>query len=172
MDTFLKYMAFEVDDPDYDWTSFDLENDPELMVSTRAYLDATDPDLSRFKERGGKIISYFGWADTALNPVRTIDYLDEVTSTLGAETDDFFRLFMVPGMFHCRGGVGVDRFDAMSPLMAWVEQGVVPEMIVAAKERDGTVAMTRPLCPYPEVARYQGSGSPREATSFRCTAPE
>jgi len=170
MDTFLKYLAFEVDDPHYDWTQFDLENDPGRMAETRSYLDATDPDLSAFEARGGKVISYFGWADTALNPLRTVQYLEDVGSTVGG-TDDFFRLFMVPGMFHCAGGLGPDRFDAMSPLIAWVERGVAPDEIAAVKVRDGKVEMTRPLCPYPQVARYRGSGRTTEAKNFRCVEP-
>jgi feruloyl esterase len=114
---------------------------------------------------------YFGWADTALSPLMGIDYYDKVTAKIGPATRDFYRLFMVPGMFHCRGGFGPDRFDPMTPLINWVENGVAPPRIEAAQIEDGKTLRTRPLCPYPEVARYAGSGSLDEAASFTCRAP-
>ena len=169
--TFLCYLAFPVDDPEYDWATFDFEKDPERMGAIREILDAVDPDLTRFKERGGKLISYFGWADTALNPLRTIAYYEEVEDTMGSSPHDFFRLFMVPGMFHCRGGLGVDRFDALTALVDWVEAGVAPETFVAEREENGTVTLSRPLCAYPKVARYDGAGSANDAASFSCVAP-
>ena len=172
MDTFLKYMAFPEDDPDYDWTSFDIEEDPDRMAGISEILDATNPDLTRFEERGGKILSYFGWADALLNPIRATDYYEQVESVMGDRVGDFYRLFMVPGMFHCDGGYGVDRFDALTPLVEWVENGTAPEKIIASRVEDGARTMTRPLCPYPQVARYKGVGSPNEAGSFFCTDPE
>jgi Tannase and feruloyl esterase len=84
------------------------------------------------------------------------------------DTPDFFRLFMVPGMFHCHGGVGTDRFDAMTALIDWVERGEPPAMLMAARVDHGRVARTRPLCPYPQVARYLGSGSTDQAANFAC----
>ena len=170
-DSFMKYMAFDEDDPDYDWRTFDFDEDPARMTSIRQILDATDPDLAPFRDRGGKILSYFGWADPALNPLMGVDYYEDVRETMGPATDDFYRLFMVPGMFHCRGGRGTDRFDAMTPLIEWVEGDRAPDQLTASRIDDGVLQMTRPLCPYPEVARYDGTGNPNEADSFRCVAP-
>lgn len=171
-ETFLKYMAFQKDDHDYDWKSFDYDKDPARMEFTRRILDARNPDLSAFAERGGKIIMYFGWADTALNPLMGVDYYEQVTATMGAGTKDFFRLFMAPGMFHCSGGFGPSRCDAMTPLAEWVENGVAPDSIIASKVDGDAVKMTRPLCPYPQVARYKGSGSTDEAGNFACVDPQ
>ncbi len=168
METFLKYLAFPEDDPDYDWTNFDFEADPQRMVEISEMLDATNPNLTRFMERGGKMLSYFGWADTGLNPMMAIDYFEQVEAMLGPKTREFFRLFMVPGMFHCRGGIGVDRFDALTPLLNWVERGVAPEIIIGSRVEDGSVTMTRPLCAYPKVARYKGTDSTNKAKSFIC----
>ncbi len=124
-----------------------------------------------FRDRGGKILSYFGWADPALNPLMGIDYYERVSETIGPDTSDFYRLFMVPGMFHCRGGRGADRFDAMTPLVEWVEGGRAPDRLTASRIDDGVLKMTRPLCPYPKIARYDGTGDPNDADSFRCEAP-
>jgi feruloyl esterase len=88
-----------------------------------------------------------------------------------AATRDFARLFMMPGMGHCRGGDGPDQADFMSALMAWVEEGRAPERIIASRVRDGAVDMTRPLCPHPEVAQYRGSGNANDAANFQCGVP-
>ena len=90
---------------------------------------------------------------------------------MGPETRDFFRLYMVPGMFHCRGGLGVIQFDAFTRLVNWVEGGETPERIDAARVVEGEVELTRPLCPYPQVARYKGSGNPNDAANFSCVEP-
>jgi feruloyl esterase len=90
---------------------------------------------------------------------------------MGPSTTDFYRLFMVPGMYHCGGGTGVSAFDALTPLVEWVEKGVVPQAILGSRLVDGRVVRTRPLCPYPQVARYQGTGSVDEAANFRCAPP-
>jgi hypothetical protein len=169
--SFFRYLAFPNANPTYDWRNFDLDKDPARLAAIRALLDATDPDLSAFASRGGKIVMYFGWADTALTPYMGIDYYEKVAARHGARTQDFMRLFLVPGMFHCRGGVGVDRLDALTPLLNWVEGGKAPAQITASRVEDGKVVRTRPLCPYPQVARYAGSGSLDEAGSFTCRDP-
>ena len=170
METFFRYLAFPVDDPNFDWRDFDFDNDPARMAQIRSMLDATNPDLSRFHERGGKMLMHFGWADTALNPMMAVDYYEDVLETIGPEARDFFRFYTVPGMFHCRGGVGADRFDLMTPLVNWVEAGNVPESLRAARVVRGQVEMTRKLCPYPERAEYDGKGDPDQASSFRCVS--
>jgi tannase/feruloyl esterase len=170
-ETFFKYMAFSRPNPNYDWTTFNVATDYDKLRATSATLDATDPDLSRFKARGGKIVSYFGWADPALNPLFAVNYYDRVVARSGASTAEFYRLFMVPGMFHCGGGVGISTFDAFTPLVDWVEKGTAPQTIIGARVVDGKVVRTRPLCPYPAVAAYKGSGSTDEAASFVCRKP-
>ena len=170
-ETFLRYLAFEPDEPEFDWRQFDFDRDPERMGFIRSILDATDPDLTRFRDAGGKMLMYFGWADTALNPLMGVGYYEEVLQVTGAETSDFFRLFMVPGMFHCGGGLGVSRADYLTAVVDWVESGKAPDRIVASRTVDGNTEMTRPLCPYPEVARYDGSGDPDLESSFSCVSP-
>jgi feruloyl esterase len=171
-ETFFKYMAFGRPVPDYDWTSFTADADFDRLRTARAALDATDPDLSRFKARGGKIVSYFGWADPALNALMGVGYYESVLRRMGPPaTAQFYRLFMVPGMFHCRGGVGVSTFDALTPVVEWVEKGIAPQSIVGSRIVDDKVVRTRPLCPYPEVAKYKGSGSIEEAAHFACVQP-
>jgi feruloyl esterase len=167
-ETFFKYMAFGKPDPAYDWHSFDFDKDPHRLAEIRRLLDATDPDLSRFKSRGGKIVHYAGWADTALTPLMTVNYYQQVSARMGAATRQFYRLFMVPGMFHCRGGFGTDRIDALTPLVNWVENGKAPERIVATRLEDGKLVRSRPLCPYPHTAHYAGSGNVDEAANFTC----
>ena len=170
-ETFLRFMAFEPDEPEFDLRDFDFDADPHRMDFIRSILDATDPDLSRFRDAGGKMIMYFGWADTALNPMMGVDYYEAVRDVTGPATSDFFRLFMVPGMFHCAGGLGVAQTDYLGALMDWVESGEAPDRLVAARVVGGRTEMTRPLCPYPEVAVYDGTGDPEAADSFVC-APQ
>lgn len=172
-ESFLRYMAFEPDDPDYDWRSFDFDADPYRMDFMRSILDATDPDLTRFRDAGGKLLMYFGWADTALNPLMAVNYYEDALRESGPGARDFFRLFMVPGMFHCGGGLGVSpsRADYLSILMNWVENGEAPDRIEAARVIEGKTEMTRPLCPYPQIARYDGQGDPNSAASFACAKP-
>ena len=135
-------------------------------------LDAINPDLSEFEKRGGRLITYFGWADPALNPMMGVNYYERVRQAMGEDrTSKFYRLFMVPGMFHCRGGFGPDRFDAMTPLINWVETGNAPESIPARQMAGTEVRRTRPLCPYPQVAKYSGAGNMDEAASFSCAQP-
>ncbi len=118
------------------------------------------------------MITYFGWADTALNPMMGVEYYEAVQAKMGATTTlDFYRLFMVPGMLHCRGGLGTGRIDALTPLVNWVEGNLAPAMIPAERVEAGEVTRSRPLCPYPKVARYGGSGSVDDSGNFACTIP-
>ena len=100
-----------------------------------------------------------------------VNYYESVLQRSGASTTEFYRLFMVPGMFHCRDGVGVSTFDAFTPLVEWVENGTAPQTIIGSRLVDGKAVRTRPLCPYPEVAKYKGSGSIDDAASFTCRQP-
>ena len=168
---FFRYLAFPEDDPDRTWRDIDLEGIRERTAAIHAILDATNPDLSAFERSGGKMLMHFGWADTALNPLRAIEYYEEAVETNGPDTRDFFRFYLVPGMFHCRGGVGADDFDLMTPLIEWVEKDRAPEEIEASHAEGGEVKFTRKLCPYPEVAKYDGQGDPDSAASFTCQAP-
>ncbi len=153
---------------------------------TAEKLDATDANLTAFKARGGKLILYHGWNDPAISALNTIHYYDSVVSRLGRrETDAFARLYMVPGMQHCGGGPGPSSFGQFGPapsnepqrnvsaaLERWVENGKAPSVIVAAKYVNDDAAKgvqtTRPLCPYPQVAKYEGQGDPNDAASFAC----
>ena len=171
-ESFVTYFAFAKPDPGYDARTFDFARDLPRLEDARRLLDATDPDLSAFRARGGKLLMYFGWADTALPPLAGVDYYEKALATNGPGTPEFFRLFMVPGMFHCSGGIGPFRFDAMTALINWVENGTAPASLAAAHVEESNVRRTRPLCPYPQVARYSGSGSIDEAANFACRSPE
>jgi len=167
-ETALKNMAFGRPNPNYDWLTFDPNTDLDKIEAFHRLIDATDPDLSRFEARGGKIVSYVGWADPALNPIMTVGYYENVTKTMGARTEAFYRMFMVPGMGHCSGGVGTSTFDAFTPLVKWVEKGTAPATIPASRLVNGNVVRTRPLCPYPQTAVYKGSGSTDDSANFSC----
>ena len=151
---------------------FDIDKDYENLAFARQVLDATDPDLTAFRQRGGKLLMYFGWADPQLNPRMGLEYYEDVVAKMGPSTPEFARLFMVPGMFHCAGGIGASTFDSVTPLVRWVESGEAPASIQAARVANGKTVRTRPLCPWPEVARYKGSGSVDEAANFTCQQPE
>ena len=113
----------------------------------------------------------YGWADQILQPMRGVNYYEAVVATHGSSTPEFARLFMMPGVAHCGGGVGPDRHDAATAVIDWVEKGKAPDSLLASKVVNGEVTRTRPLCPYPQVARYQGQGSIDDAANFRCVAP-
>jgi feruloyl esterase len=97
-----------------------------------------------------------------------VRYYENVTRQMGPSTPDFYRLFMVPGMFHCGGGVGTSTFDALTAVVDWVENGTAPQSMLASRLVDGKAVRTRPLCPYPQTAKYKGTGSIDEAGSFAC----
>lgn len=171
---FVKYLAFPTQDPNAEVASFDFDNDPQRMTLGRELIDAVNPDLSAFQTRGGKLLMYFGWADPSINPLTAVDYYEKVAALGGAKTGDFLRLFMMPGVFHCFGGYGPDRLDAMTAVIDWVEQGLAPNSLIATKTEThagGKVLRERPICAYPQVARYKGRGSIDEARNFLCEAP-
>ena len=183
---FFGNVVFE--DASWDFHTFQTDRDTKVADDKLARaLNATDPDLKPFRIRGGKLIVYHGWNDPAISPLSSIDYFRSVRAKMGAkEEDGFLRLYLAPGMAHCGGGPGPDSFGqgtvaAADPqhsisksLENWVENGTAPGPIIATKLKTGspaTVVRTRPLCPYPEVARYAGSGSTDEAANFSCVAP-
>ncbi|HUE04612.1 MAG TPA: tannase/feruloyl esterase family alpha/beta hydrolase [Bryobacteraceae bacterium] len=186
---FYKNMVF--DNAAWDYHTFNTDRDTKAAEDKQSHnLNATDPDLSRFRARGGKLILYHGWSDAAIAPQNTIDYYNSVAAGMGTEeTSSFVRLFMVPGMQHCGGGSGTSSFgqypgfsgdpdrDMDAALERWVEKGVAPVRIVAAKRKvdfdpTSAVSRTRPLCAYPLVAHYQGSGSTDDAANFVCAKHE
>jgi feruloyl esterase len=172
-DQFFRYLAFRVDDENFDWSTFDFDADPQRMGLMAHILNATNTDLSAFRDAGGKLLLYHGWSDPIIAPKRTIDYYAEVQHRFGPnQTKRFARLFMAPGMSHCQLGPGPFSFDAVGTLERWVEQGIAPSSIEAAHfDESGNVDRTRPLCPYPRVARYTDVGSIDDAANFRCVEP-
>jgi feruloyl esterase len=129
------------------------------------FLDADNPDLSSFRSHGGKLLLWHGWADPALNPLATIRYYESVVGRDATAANDV-RLFLLPGVLHCQGGPGPDQFDRISAMVDWVENGRAPSQLIATTR--GTPPRTRPLCMYPQVAVYKGSGSTDDAANFSC----
>jgi feruloyl esterase len=164
-DDHFKYVVFG--DLQWDFLSLDFSNVAKYRNPT---VDAVDPNLRAFFARGGKLIQYHGWADPQIPPLHSVDYYQRVVETVG-KVDDSYRLFMVPGMAHCGGGTGPNQFNALAALERWKESGTAPERIEAYRVENGKVEITRPLCPYPEVARYTGVGSAKDAGNFVCAAP-
>ena len=160
------------DDPDWDFRTLDINDLERARQVDSGILAATSTDLTPFVDRGGKLLIYHGWEDQNISPSMSVGYYTDVQETMGKDAvADAVRLFMVPGMGHCRGGDGPDSFDMLAALEQWREQGETPAQILATKVTDGRVARTRPLCPYPQVAKYKGTGSIDQAENFACTAP-
>ncbi len=154
---------------DYDWRTFDIDRDMPVIDQKIGFVDATDPDLKKFKAHGGKLLLYAGWGDTGITPKNTVEYYQSVVKKMGAnDTKDFAKLFMVPGMGHCRGGDGPDSFDTIATMEKWREKGQTPATIPAKNERSG---LTRPLCAYPQYAKYSGTGDLKDGANWSCVAP-
>ncbi|HWY47848.1 MAG TPA: tannase/feruloyl esterase family alpha/beta hydrolase [Bryobacteraceae bacterium] len=160
-------------DPNWDWRTFDFDRDLTYADAKMSVVNSIDPDLKPFKIRNGKLVMYHGWADSDVPPEDGVRYYEAVERAMGGpgQTTDFFRLFMVPGMGHCGGGAGPNTFDAVGALDQWVEHGTAPEKIVAAHIVNGMTDRTRPLCPYPQIAKWKGAGSIDEAATFVCVNP-
>ncbi|MEA3138004.1 MAG: feruloyl esterase [Gammaproteobacteria bacterium] len=166
-----RYVVYQ--DPDWDWRTFDLERDSARANAVDKDIDELDPHLAAFAKHGGKLLIYHGWADQQVAPGSSIDFYESVLklSAQLAQGPSWIRLFMVPGMAHCIGGEGPDTFDKISLIERWVEKGEAPARVIAAHSTEGKVDRTRPLCPYPQVARYNGAGSIDEASNFTCRLP-
>jgi feruloyl esterase len=182
---FLKYWVFH--DAAWDWRTFDYDRDVAHADTELAAVNASNPDLSAFEACGGKILMYSGWADPVGPPMDAVNYYLHVERVMGGreKTELFFRLFMAPGMGHCGGGPGPSVFggprsvvssqvpidpehDVLSALVRWVEDGFAPDHIVATHLTNGTIDRTRPICPYPKVARWNGTESSDDAKNFTC----
>jgi feruloyl esterase len=164
---YFKYVVFA----DPNWTFPALNFDSDIVRARRLdgdRINATNPDLTAFRDRGGKLIQYHGWSDPQIPPASSVAYYQSVLKKMGGTVPDFYRLFMVPGMAHCGGGDGVSTFDMVGALEQWVEHDTPPAQVHASRMRDGKVDRTRPLCTFPQVSRYKGSGDPDEASSFVC----
>ena len=167
-----RYMVF--DDPKWDWRTFDVDRDmAKADQKLHGLLTAIDPkSMSPFFKRGGKLLTYQGWSDQDISPLASVNFYKSVRSAVGdTDVSSAMRLFMVPGMGHCGGGEGPNTFDMMVPLEQWVEKGQAPARVVASHSTNGRIDRTRPLCPYPQVARYTGTGSIDEAVNFTCQLP-
>jgi feruloyl esterase len=174
-ENFYRYFVFH--DPAWHYEGIDFDRDVAQADATIGQVtNSTNADLGRFRRHGGKLLQYHGWADPLISPYNSIDYYESVVARSGkvshdaqlADTQAFHRLFMVPGMGHCRGGEGTDTFEGLAALQAWVEQGKAPERIEAAHLVAGKPVRTRPLCAFPMQAVHDGSGNSDDSASFRC----
>ncbi|MFN7919124.1 MAG: tannase/feruloyl esterase family alpha/beta hydrolase [Bryobacteraceae bacterium] len=167
----LRYFLFH--DPAWDWRTVDYDRDLAFADRELSFMNATAKDLSPFAARGGKLLLYAGWSDPIVPAEDTIAYYDAVTKAMGGaqKTQAFARLFVAPGMAHCAGGPGPNQFDSLGAMDRWVTRGEAPQKLIASHTTAGKVDRTRPLCPYPMVARYRGSGSTGDAANFTCVAP-
>jgi feruloyl esterase len=166
-----KFLVFK--DAKWDYLTFDPARDvARAEKETGALMDSIDANLRPFFYRSGKLLLYHGWADPGIAPRNTVNYYNFVVKTVGKPTaEESMRLFMVPGMGHCGGGDGTSTFNMVAALSQWVEQGHSPEEIPASRVRGGQTDRTRPLCAFPKVAKYKGSGSTDDAANFTCALP-
>jgi Tannase and feruloyl esterase len=164
-----KYVVFK--DSDWDWRTFNFDSDAARSeMAEYNIMNATDPNMEPFFSRGGKLLIYQGWSDPRVPGLQTISYYTSVVDVRGgaAKASNSVRLFLAPGMGHCGGGDGPNVFDKITALEQWVEQGKAPNQLIASHATAGKVDRTRPLCPYPQVAKYKGTGSIDDAANFVC----
>jgi feruloyl esterase len=174
-------------DPNWDFAKFDAARDIPRLEALFPGLSYTNPNLTAFARRGGKLITTHGWTDPIVPTGSTLDYYQKVQRFMGKnETARFFRMFLAPGVNHCGEGAGPDLFtmapntaspiadpdhDLLEAVVRWVESGQPPEQVIASKIKDGKVVMTRPVCAYPGVVRYRGAGDVARAENFECVKP-
>jgi feruloyl esterase len=164
------YAYFVFGDANWDFRTFDFDRDVAYADRAIGYMSAVDDNLARFRDRGGKLLMYTGWIDPVAPPEDIAKYYEAVAHRMGGfgKVRSFYRFFMVPGMGHCQGGPGATNFDMVSHLENWVEHGQAPDRVIAAHIDSGVVKRARPLCPYPDVARWDGAGDRSKAESFVC----
>ncbi|MEO8634674.1 MAG: tannase/feruloyl esterase family alpha/beta hydrolase [Gemmatimonadales bacterium] len=162
---FFKYFIYG--DSAWRYVGYDLARAARDGAKVDAIVSATNPDLSAFRARGGKLLLAHGWSDPALNARSTIEYFTAVQART-PQASAFTRLFMMPGVLHCGGGSGCDEADWAVTIRRGVETGEAPSRIIARKERDTEVVRTHPLCAYPMTARYNGTGNTEDAAAFTC----
>lgn len=171
--TSVKYLYYPRPLPE-SWTLKDLKFDEATLDSFkyREIYDATNPDLSQFEAAGGRLLMWHGWSDQHISPLNSLVYYQAVERLMSADrVRQFARLFLIPGVYHCGGGDGLSRFDVLTPLMAWVEGAAAPDRLLASQVQSSgkgapRVVRTRPVFPFPEVARYTGKGSIDDPGSF------
>lgn len=170
---FFKYFVFK--DPNWDYKTRPINFDSDVALADKPGnqpVNAMDPDIRKFVARGGKMMLWGGWNDAGVPPLEVVNYYNNVVKTIGAQSAmSSVRLYMVPGVGHCGGGEGADHFDMFPALQTWVEQKQPPEHLVASRIENGKEVRTRPLCAYPEIATYKGSGSTDDAANFLCKKP-
>jgi len=167
------YRLFLFNDPNWDWHTVDFDRDVAYADQKLGFMSAVNYDLTGFKARGGKLVMYTGWADPVAAPLDVLKYYENVMKKMGGveKTQEFYRFFMVPGMGHCGGGPGPNAFDMQTVLESWVEHGKAPEKVIASHSTNGQTDRTRPLCPYPQAAKWSGTGSTDVAANFTCVNP-
>ncbi len=185
-DQFLRFMAYAKNPPlSYTYRDFNFDTDVTKLEEYAAVYDPvaphTDPDMSKFRKLGGKLIVYHGWADATVSPLTSVDFYSEVTQKEGGldKVKDWYRLYMLPGMSHCRGGDVPDTVDWLTTIVGWVENKQPPDRLVATQYEDhdrrsgkhGRLLRTRPLYPYPLVARFSGTGDINDAANWQSAEP-
>jgi len=165
---YLRYLTDETVRENANPLRFDFDRDPATLARARKIYDAPAVDLHAFKKRGGKILLWHGWADGAIMATSSIGYYEDVMKNMGGreQTEDFFRLFLIPGVHHGGGGPGLTEFDALTVLEDWIEKGRAPEKLIACHRDDGLSDRCRLVFPYPILARYSGKGDPKETKNF------
>jgi feruloyl esterase len=154
-------------DPTYDFMTFDPDRDMStLETGLAAHVHQQNPNIAEFVNRGGKLLLWHGFNDPGPSPLSTIDYYEAVRSKVHTSKDSV-RLFLLPGVLHCGGGAGPDRFDSLTAIENWVEKGTPPASMLATKANS---PISRPLCPYPQLAHYKGSGDTNDAANYVCAA--
>lgn len=162
-----KYFVFN--DPDWSYAGYTFEDYEEMSAEAAALLNATDPDLSEFRDAGGKLILWHGWSDAGISALDSIEYYESVKQQ-NSSLQDYFRMFLMPGVGHCVGGPGPSSVDWITAMERWVEDDVAPYRLIASKfDPQGNKILERPLCTYPHSATYDGRGDPNVATSFTCS---
>jgi tannase/feruloyl esterase len=167
---FFQYVVYN--DPMWDPRTIEFDSAADAADKAAAdVLNVTNPNLRPFLNRGGKLLLYHGWNDQLVAPMNSVNYYKSIVSTVGPVAASSVKLFMMPGTNHCAGGDGPNTFDRMKVLEQWVEQKQTPSRIEASHSTAGKIDRTRPLCAYPEVARYTGTGSTDQAANFVCRRP-